>query len=62
MKKLGHSQEGKLHINTKDGSLVSKTKKVVTCFRDQGDNREHKVKLEDIDNAVGGEEEENSKL
>jgi AbrB family looped-hinge helix DNA binding protein len=54
-KNLGISKGDKLDITTKDGALVLKRKKTVTVSDIQGIMGKHKVKLADIDNAMGRE-------
>lgn len=57
---LGITKGDKLDITTKDGALILKRKRIVTVLDIQGIIGRHSVKLEDIDNAMG--KEEDSKL
>lgn len=50
---LGISKGDKLDITTKDGALILKRKTIVTVSDIQGIMGKHRVKLEDIDNAMG---------
>lgn len=52
---LGIAKGDKLEILTKEGVLILKRKRTVTVSDVQGIMGKHKVKLEDIDNAVGRE-------
>jgi AbrB family looped-hinge helix DNA binding protein len=54
---LGIARGDKLDITTKDGALILKRKGIVTVSDIQGIAGKHKVKLEDIDNAMGREED-----
>ena len=54
---LGISKGDKLDITTKDGALILKRKMIVTVSDIQGIIGKHIVKLEDIDNAMGREED-----
>ncbi len=54
---LGISKGDKFDITSKDGALILRRKKVVRVSDIQGIIGKHRVKLEDIDNAIGREEE-----
>lgn len=54
---LGIARGDKLDITTKDGALILKRKGIVTVSDIQGIAGKHRVKLEDIDNAMGREED-----
>jgi len=54
---LGISKGDKLDITTKDGALILKRKKIVTVSDIEGVIGRHRVKLADIDNAIGREED-----
>jgi AbrB family looped-hinge helix DNA binding protein len=54
---LGIAKGDKLDITTRDGALILKRKNTVTVSDIQGILGKHRVKLEDIDNAVGREED-----
>lgn len=54
-KNLGISKGDKLDITTKDGALVLRRKKTVTVSDIEGILGKHRVKLADIDNAIGTE-------
>ena len=56
---LGIAKGDKLEITTRDGALILKRKKTVTVSDIQGIIGKHRVKLEDIDNAMGREEDSN---
>jgi AbrB family looped-hinge helix DNA binding protein len=58
---LGISKGEKLDITTKDGALILRRKRTVTVLDIQGIIGKHRVKLSDIDNAMGRGEEEDSK-
>jgi AbrB family looped-hinge helix DNA binding protein len=53
---LGIAKGDKLDISTKDGALILKRKRTVTVSDIQGIMGKHKVKLQDIDNAMGRDE------
>lgn len=54
---LGIARGDKLDITTKDGALILKRKRTVTVSDIQGIIGKHTVRLEDIDNAMGREED-----
>lgn len=54
---LGIGKGDKLEITTKDGALILKRKKTVTVSDIEGILGKRRVKLEDIDNAMGREED-----
>ncbi len=54
---LGIGKGDKLDITTKGGALILKRKRTVTVSDIQGIIGKHKVELEDIDNAMGREED-----
>jgi AbrB family looped-hinge helix DNA binding protein len=54
---LGISRGDRLDITTKDGALILKRKKTVTVSDIEGILGRHKVKLTDIDDAIGREED-----
>lgn len=54
---LGIAKGDKLEITTKDGALILKRKRTVTVSDIQGILSKQRVKLEDIDRAMGREEE-----
>jgi AbrB family looped-hinge helix DNA binding protein len=54
---LGISRGDRLDITTKDGALILKRKKTVTVSDIEGILGRHKVKLSDIDDAIGREED-----
>ena len=56
-KNLGISKGDRLDITTKDGALILKRKKIVTVSEIEGIIGRHRVKLVDIDNAIGREED-----
>jgi len=54
---LGISRGDKLDITTKDGALILKRKKTITVSDIEGVIGRHRVKLSDIDNAIGKDED-----
>ena len=54
---LGIVKGDKLDIVTKDGALILKRKRIVTVSDIEGIMGRHRVKLEDIDNTMGREED-----
>lgn len=54
-KNLGISKGDKLDITTKDGALVLRRKNTVTVSDIQGILGKHRVRLADVDNAMGRE-------
>lgn len=59
---LGIGKGDKLDITTKDGALILKRKKTVSVSDIQGILGKHRVKQEEIDNAIGRDVDEDSKL
>lgn len=59
---LGIGKGDKLDITTKGGMLILRRKKTVTVSDIHGIAGKHRVKLEEIDNAMSKEVEEDSKL
>ena len=54
---LGISRGDKLDITTKDGALILKRKKTVTVSDIEGILGRHRVKLTDIDDSIGRDED-----
>ncbi len=54
---LGISKGDKFDITTKDGALILKRKKIVTVSDIQGIIGKHRVRLQDIDNAIERDED-----